>query len=70
MSYANHSKLDPFLPFPADASKAEIIAHQADEQGVCDWPFRRKILDHLPDRFAIPVAERYYSIHQAQGRAY
>lgn len=70
MSYANRSKLDPFLPFPADASKAEIIAHKADEQGVCDWPFRRNILDHLPDRFAVPVAERYYSIHQEQGRAF
>lgn len=69
MSYSHSRKRDQFLPFPADASQAEIIAYQADEQGVCDWPFRRNILDHLPDRFAVPIAQRYYSIHQAKGRA-
>ncbi|MDP1595487.1 MAG: replication endonuclease [Methylotenera sp.] len=69
MAFAKPRRFDPFKPFPESASPAEKIAHQADQEGVCDWTFRRPILKALPDRFAIPVAKRYTEIHAAKSRS-
>lgn len=55
-------------PLPSDASAAERIAHRNDEPDVRDWQFRRPILRILPERFGVPVAERYVELHIQQGR--
>lgn len=57
-----------YMPFPENASKAEIIAHKLDDSDVSDWAFRRDIFDGLPDSLAIPVAHRYINIYEAEGR--
>lgn len=69
MAFAKSNRFDAFKPFPESASQAEQIAHQADQEGVCDWTFRRPILQALPDRFAIPAAKRYTEIHAAKSRS-
>lgn len=59
---------DPIKPFPEIASQAEIIARHCDKDGVSDWMFRRPILNSLPDRFAVPVANRYNDLYAKDGR--
>lgn len=65
MSYGKARKFDPITPFPKSASKAELIARQANE---VDWTFRRPILNRLPERLAVPIAERYTKIHVENSR--
>jgi hypothetical protein len=65
MSYGKARIFDPIKPFPESASKAEHIARLANED---DWSFRRPILNRLPERFAIPIAERYVKIHAENSR--
>ena len=55
-------------PLPNDASAAERIACRNDEPDVTDWKFRRPILGMLPERFGMPIARRYTTIHQEAGR--
>jgi hypothetical protein len=55
-------------PLPNDASAAERIAYRNDEPDVTDWKFRRPILRMLPERFGMPIAQRYTTIHQEAGR--
>lgn len=55
-------------PLPSDATAAERIAYRNDELDVKDWQFRRPILQLLPERFGVPIAERYSTIFQQTGR--
>lgn len=55
-------------PLPYDATEAERIAARIEPPGVSDWKHRRPVFTKLPDRFAIPVAERYTTLYQQQGR--
>lgn len=55
-------------PLPQDATQAERIAYVGDDPDNRDWEFRRKILNILPARFAIPVAKRSAAIKTQNGR--
>ncbi len=61
----NSRKLDPILPFPDVASLPEKIAATANEE---DWKFRRLILNRLPSRLAVPVANQYVDLHNTKSR--